>query len=131
MSIIELTDTPMDMMVKMSQGNPGAATVLGRLFSEEPAIDKDSALPSIGSILALDTYGVYGSDIWVLYKDKCGVDIRKLVMLLRACQLGFISQERIKELAADQMMSVNFADGELDELDQQVCDRLPGFQRAA
>jgi hypothetical protein len=57
-----------DYIVAMADGNPGAATVMARL------VDYDV----VDSLDRLDHQGVYGSDIWVLYKDVCGQDIPKL-----------------------------------------------------
>ena len=34
---------------------------------EKPHIDPDSAFGAIGLVLLLDTFEIYGSDIWVFY----------------------------------------------------------------
>ncbi|MFZ2950919.1 MAG: hypothetical protein WA003_15700 [Desulfuromonadaceae bacterium] len=60
---IELTDTPMPMIMKMSDGNPGAVNVLCRMLKEGEAIDRDSALGGYGALLGMDTHGIYGSRI--------------------------------------------------------------------
>lgn len=89
---IELNDNLMDIFLKMSEGNPGAVTVLMELYKEVPTIDPKNILGGIGAILDLDTLGVYGSRIWMLYKDVCGQDIAKTNWMLRAWQLGVISE---------------------------------------
>lgn len=71
MSKIELTDTVQDMMVKMADGNPGAITALVDLYTKSPTIDPDSAMADIGAILMFDNYGIYGSDIYIIWNDKC------------------------------------------------------------
>lgn len=59
-------DSTMDAMVKLSEGNPGAATALAELVQQE---NGELAL------LTLDAERIYGADIWVLYKDMCDADI--------------------------------------------------------
>jgi len=85
---IELTDSVMDIVVKMSEGNPGAVTVLARMMKEGGSIDPQSFAGGIGAILALDTHGIYGHRIWALYKDVCGENLVSTIAVLRACQLG-------------------------------------------
>lgn len=65
---IELKTTAIDLAVLMSEGNPGAATVLGRLMQN----DKDFPL-----ILNLDDMNIRGTQIWIGYKDFCGEDMDK------------------------------------------------------
>lgn len=98
MSRIELTDTALSAAVKMAEGNPGAATVIGKLLQEGPAIDPDSALAGLGSVLGLDTHEIYGSDIWVFYKDICGQNIETVLGCLRSVQLGHNSEYWLKSL---------------------------------
>lgn len=92
---LQLTDTMLDVTVKMAEGNPGAMTVIMRLIKENAAIDPDSALGEWGAILMLDDLGIYGSAIWVLYKDTCGQNIANFVATIRACQLGIIGSQTL------------------------------------
>ncbi len=85
---IELKDTIGDMFVKMAEGNPGAITVMSRMVNEGEKIDPQSFAGGLGAIMGLDTHEIYGSRIWMLYKDVCGEDIEKTLALLRAVQLG-------------------------------------------
>lgn len=129
MSRIELTDTVTDMMVKMSDGNPGAITAMMMMLQEAEAIDPQAILGGVGAVMQLDTYEIYGSDIYVLYNDKCGRDLRRMIMLMRATQLGKFPHSRLKEMAADQMYKVNLSEEEWKELDDYVCDTLEDFAR--
>jgi len=131
MSRIELTDTEMSAIMKMADGNPGAIFAIMDLMSATPSIDPQSALGSMGPIFALDTHGIYGSSIYVLYSDKCGRDCRKMLLVLRAVQLGFRSESWLKALAEDQLRQNNISDAEWDEIDAAVCERLEEFARAA
>ena len=96
MSRIQLEDDFLTMFTKMAEGNPGALTTLFALFKDTPAIDPQSALGGLGPILMLDDVGIYGSHIWILFKYICKQDIRSLVALIRAHQLGFVSTEELK-----------------------------------
>lgn len=75
---IKLTDTILDAVLKMSEGNPGAATVLAHLTQK-----------GLGAMqmCKLDDYGIYGARIWMCYKDLCGGDIDTLYTLLKENKL--------------------------------------------
>jgi hypothetical protein len=90
MSLLDLKDNGYTACVKLSQGNPGAATAIVLLLKHAGDIDKDSALGGIGSLLQLDQLGIYGSRIWMLYSDVCNRSLPKMVALLRAVQLGIL-----------------------------------------
>jgi hypothetical protein len=89
--IINLNDTMMDVALKMSEGNPGAVTVVIQLLSSKH--DPDSWCGGFGNLMSLDTHGIYGSNIWVLYKDVCAQNILNVVTVLRAIQLGFYTEK--------------------------------------
>lgn len=63
-------ETQLDMVVRMSQGNPGAISVLSQLLK-----DDDEFHIGIHAIKLLDDAEIYGSDIWILYKDYCYEDL--------------------------------------------------------
>lgn len=126
MSKIQLTDNMLEIVTKMSAGNVGAVTVLVQLFQNNGEIDPDSALGPLGTILSMDDLGIYGSAIYILYKDKCKGSIRDLIMLFRAYQLGFISQNEIIAASEDQSRTINI---DLDSLNTQVCERLESFSK--
>lgn len=88
---ISLDMSFLEILVALSEGNPGAISVLGQLFKQAPAIDPDGMLGGYGPLMWLDTFGVYGPDIWTLYKDICGEDITTMLARIRATQLGIIA----------------------------------------
>jgi hypothetical protein len=96
MSKIKLEDDFITMFTKMSEGNIGGLTVLMSLFKETPTIDPQSGLGGLGPILMMDDMGIYGSHIWILFKDICGENIHSMIALLRAHQLGFVSEAQLK-----------------------------------
>ncbi|MFA5395534.1 MAG: hypothetical protein WC346_05880 [Methanogenium sp.] len=118
---IELHDSFMNIAVKMCGGNPGAMTVILRLFKEEPYIDPDSALPGINTILSLDDMGIYNEQIWMIYKDVCKEDIVDLIGLFRARQLGYIPGHSLLA-SIDNPSLIN-----VKELVNKVKQRLPNF----
>ena len=93
MSKIELSDNTTDIIVKMSDGNPGAVNVILNILGEGGNIDPDSALGGLGALLSLDTLGIYGSAIYVLYNDICDSDLGKTLAVLRATQLGLFDKD--------------------------------------
>jgi len=114
---IELNDSVVDAVVKLVEGNPGAMQACMCLIDNAERIDPQSALDPYGPLLSLDTHGIYGSAIYVLWNDKCDRDPRKMIMLLRSVQLGFLPVEKLKEMAEDQLRQVNLTDDEWAEVD--------------
>ncbi len=71
---IQLTDTPMDIITKMSEGNPGVVRVLCELFKQEHGFML---------LLDLDDMGIRGPMIWVAFKDHCKQDVAALAKSCR------------------------------------------------
>lgn len=129
MSRIKLTDNMLDIITKMSDGNPGAISALMDILQKGEKIDPQGAMGGLGAIMLLDTWEIYGSDIYVLWSDKCQRDCRKLLMIMRACQMGNFSHTKLKEMAADQRRQVNLSSAEWQEQDDWVCNALTDFQK--
>lgn len=72
--ITNLNSTAMDIVVKLSDGNPGAVTVLMKML-QDPM--------NLLAILLFDTFSIYGSNIWIAYKDYAKEDINVLISALR------------------------------------------------
>ena len=99
---IELNDSPMNMIVKMGDGNIGAITALTELFAKGSEIDPDSFQGGFSTILGLDSLGIYGTDIYVLWSDICNRNTAGLIAIIRAHQLGLISSSLVKDIASRQ-----------------------------
>ena len=127
-SRINLSDTFMTAMMKMSDGNPGAITALMALSTAKPTVDPESAMGPYAPLLSLDTHQIYGSAIWILYKDVCKQDARTMLMLLRAVQLGLYQEYQLQRLSQD-YPGAAISDEKMTELDMQVCAQLEQFQR--
>lgn len=65
---INLSDNITAVIVKMSEGNPGALSVLMQL------IQRDDPAATM-TVLSLDDMNMRGPQIWVGFKDHCGSDI--------------------------------------------------------
>jgi len=129
MSKIQLTDSTMDVVVKMSQGNPGAMNaIMEMLKPESKEIDPDAVMGGLMKILALDTLGIYGTDIYVLHSDICDRNMIKMFAVLRAHQLGFLNGSVLvdacsrQDYSGKQMINVN-------DLYKKVKEALPRFKR--
>jgi hypothetical protein len=121
-SVITLEDTTMDMIEKMSMGNPGAISVICQILKDGALIDPDDAFGGLGTILHMDTWGIRGPKIWMLYKDVCGQDLVKTIGMTRAVQLGFLPSE-ILENGIN-----NYGRGiDVDEYLKKVKEQLPRF----
>lgn len=97
MGRIDITqDTIFEVVLKMAEGNPGAVTILMRLIKEGEFIDRMDWMQGLGSIVELDHLGIYGSRIWVLYKDYNGEDLPRMIASLRAVQLGLLNADDLR-----------------------------------
>jgi len=124
---IELTDSMMDVTIKMCEGNPGAMTFIMEGMKESSNIDPDG-FPEIGFILNADRCGIYGTDLYVLWSDLCGRDMTLSIALLRATQLGIVSDELLADACSRQDYSGKGMI-EVNDVYEQMCEKLPNFKR--
>jgi len=119
---IGLNDSIIDVVTKLSDGNPGAIHVLMQMLEKGEQIDPQSFMGGLGAVLSLDTHGIYGSRIWMLYKDVCGESIVNTLAVLRACQLGQIYEAQLNT-AID-----NYGQGlDIPTVLANVKEQLPDF----
>jgi hypothetical protein len=76
--------------------NPGAIRVCINLAQLTPMVDPDASMGGFAHLLSLDTLEIYGSDIWLLFKDICGEDTARMIAVLRGWQLGIATRDEIK-----------------------------------
>lgn len=81
---INLMENTKAVLIKMSEGNPGAITVLMGLIGR----DDPSALMTV---LSLDDMNMRGGQIWVGYKDYCGEDIEKFAQCINDRDSGMVA----------------------------------------
>lgn len=126
MSKINLTDSTTDVVVKMSDGNPGAMDVIMKLLTQANNIDSNDIMGGLGKILLLDTYGIYGTDIYVLYNDICDRNLSKMVAVIRATQMGLFNSHILRDACSRQDSSGRKLIP-VDELCEKIKERLPLF----
>lgn len=130
-SRIDLKDDLVTIMSKMSDGNPGALTVLMRLMKESQKIDPDAAMGPFAHILDLDSFEIYGSHIWIMYKDICGEDIVNFITMLRVIQMGIL--HRYKLINAINDIEKHIFDKpkafDIPELLVKLKEQLPNFAK--
>lgn len=124
--IKSLNMSALDMIMALAEGNPGALRVLAELCRDAATIDPDSALGAFGPLFGLDNLDCYGSRIWLFFKDICGQDLRRLMGVLRAVQLGIVSGKTVNRAIDGDRACVDAA-----ALLAAVQERLPDFGRIA
>ena len=127
MERIKLTDTTQDVLMKMSGGKPGALTTMMQIMKQGETIDPQGMMGGLGVILLFDTFKIYGSSIYILSNDQCDGDVRELLMLIRAVQLGFMSPDKLKQIADSQTREHLLTKDEMNGLNIKVCKQLSGF----
>lgn len=125
MTKIQLTDTPQDVVMKLSDGNPGALSVCMQILFEGAEIDPDGFGGGLGALLGLDSLGIYSSRIWMLYKDVCGQDLPTTLAMLRGWQLGIISADVLSHAIDNRGNGLDVAN-----VYAQVHEQLPAFKYA-
>lgn len=94
---IDLSDSVQSAVAKLAEGNPGATRVCAELFVESRRMDPVGSLEGFAPLLSLDTLGIYGSDLWSLYKKPCHENAENLVAALRANQLGLLGADNVRQ----------------------------------
>lgn len=126
MNRITLCDNAKSAVIKMCEGNPGAITALMEILKCAKQVDPDDFMGGLGKILALDTLEIYGTNIYVLWNDICDRNTSKMIAVLRANQLGFISDQILKDACHRQDRSGREIIP-VEELYVKVVERLPRF----
>lgn len=107
----------------LAEGNIGAVTVLTDMYKKNAEIDPESFLGEFTGIMFLDEYEIYGSRIWMLYKDVCGQNLSHALGLIRATQLGLCNIEDLNTAIDNRGQGIN----KLSIL-EQLQKELPEFK---
>lgn len=126
MNRITLFDNAMSAVIKMCEGNQGAITALVEILKCAKQVDPDDKMGGLGKILVLDTLGIYGTDIYVLWNDICDRNTSKMIAILRAYQFGFIASQILKDACHRQDRS-GCTLISVEELYIKVIEKLPNF----
>lgn len=124
-----------DILMAMSDGNPGALTACMQLLAHGGKVDPSALGGGLGILLWLDTLKIYGERLYVLWSHVCKRDSGKLIAVLRAYQLGQLAgvNEEVLNRAVDEKMR-NRASADLIDLAAVVAavkKRLPNFNPEA
>lgn len=92
---IDSEDTLPSVITKLCEGNMGAVNCLAEVFAVNQDIDPLNSLRGASTLLTLDNLGIYGSGIWILYKDVCKQKAALFIAVLRATQLGILRGEDV------------------------------------
>lgn len=116
--------TGIDAVLELTDGNPGAIRVMSDLVHMSRIIDPQSALGSWGPLILTDSMDVYGNRIWDLYKYVCDENYYRTLGIMRAFQLGHLSQRDL-DRAIDTKDSKVF---DVDAMLALVKEQLQEFQ---
>jgi hypothetical protein len=119
---LKLDDSLVEVVQKLSDGNPGAISVCAQLYNGSEHIDPQNFMKGWGQLISLDSFGIYGEDIWMLYKYVCNQSLVHVVALLRGTQLGIISREKLTAAIRNRDEGLD-----LPKIYEEVCRRLPNF----
>lgn len=122
MSRLTLEMTGQDMIMAVGGGNPGGLTVLINSIKLGPIVDPDSALGPFTFLMLCDTYGIYESEIWLLFKDVARENYAHAHGLLRAMQMGIVSPTVVKTAMQNYGRGIN-----VQEILDKLVEKLPSF----
>jgi len=81
MGKITIMDDLKNAVSKLSEGNPGAINACCLIIKEGHSVYP--YINGVEYIKALDTLGIYGTDIYVFWNDICQRDLAKMIAMLR------------------------------------------------
>ena len=121
MSRLKLEMSFNDILWALSDGNPGAINVIIESMKHNEDIDPENAFKGYGFALFLDSLEIYGSRIWMLYKDVCRENLAHTIGVVRSVQLGIVP--------ADELNQAINGEKKLDVMGtlEKVCKELPQF----
>src|SRR5688572_13889692 len=125
-SRLRLDMTAIDAVTAMAEGNPGAIAALCECLKLGSEIDPDDLFGGLGSIMTLDTLGIYGSRLYMLWNDVCRRDMPKFIACLRAYQLGQLAG--CTESALNHAIDNRGNGLDVDAVLVAVCERLGKFK---
>ncbi len=121
-------DSLKESVIKLVEGNPGALQCLIQLLKEEDKVADNFPFGYAGVLLTLDTWEIYGTDIYVLWNDICDRDCCKFLACLRATRLGIVTPNVLKDACHRQDYSGSNLVNSLALL-EKVRQKIPSFWR--
>ena len=93
MSKIKNIDNIQEMLLDMSEGNPGALTTCFEILRET----SKNPIKAIPLFLTLDTMELYGSHLYMLWNDCCDRNIKEVIKVIDGFMTGKITKKDINE----------------------------------
>jgi len=127
-SRIKLSDNMISAVAKMSNGNPGAMTFMMKLITDAEKIDPGNQMGGLHSMLLADTFGIYGTDLYVLWSDICNRNTGLAMAMLTGAQLGIISGK----LLADACSRQDYSGRDMIDVEsvyKKVCEKVESFDK--
>lgn len=119
---INLSDSISTVFTKMADGNPGALKVLLEMIKIS-----ETGVNGLFTILNLDSLGIYGTDIYVLYNDICDRNISKTMAMISAVELGILQEEILKDACSRQDFSGKGLIP-VEDIYNQMLELVPDYQ---
>lgn len=86
----------------MSDGNPGAISVLIEISLNDDYLRKYTGRSWYDLIKIFDMSEIYGANIYILYNDICDRDISKMIAVLLGVEMRYFNSEFFKEACSRQ-----------------------------
>lgn len=125
MSRLEHGMTLMDAILAMSDGNPGAISVLTEYSLKVESMDPEGGL--VCALRSLDNLKLYGPEVWMLFKDVCGQNLWRFALILRAYQLGWTSYEDVRKAVTPDVLTEPWTEDYWRDTESSVRARVPLF----
>lgn len=107
---LKLNNTLEQGIAVLSGGNPGAMVAILEVIKVMKKIDPINALGGFSILIDLDSMGINGSNIHILFKDICHSNPGKLITIMRARQLGYVDEDTIIKASKSRGMEVESFD---------------------
>ena len=114
----------------ITEKDPGAVLVCGKLMEMMDKIDPDCIWGVLGPLFSLDSLNIYGKRIYAFWHNVCDEDLVKMIAVMRAEQLGQLAE--VNRATIDHAID-NYGEGlkDLDTVVAAVKERLPNFNPSA
>lgn len=100
MARITTMDSWESVLTKLCEGNPGAINACCTLFKKSKRVYPYR--DGYEYIIALDSIGIYGTDIYVLWNDICQQDLAKMIAMLRIAKRDPNKADLLKDACSRQ-----------------------------
>lgn len=101
-----LTDSLQDIIIKLSEGNPGAMSFIFEIIKYQ----ENNPIKLVEEFLTIDSMHLYGSHLYMLWNDCCNRDVEKSLKIIKGYRLGNIKDSDIKERIINVSYGISFDD---------------------